>query len=190
MIDLKLLRDDPDRARASQHARGEDPLLVDALLAADEARRAAVTAADQLRGAQKEVSASVRSASPEERPAVLEKAKALAAQVKELEAQQTETELALRAAHLAVPNVVLPRQTVTFTAWNFTAGERVSFWFTLPDGSVFGTANPLCCAAVVPVRPRARGIRPARRLACRRVASVRRSGLLPAIRRSPRARLP
>jgi len=108
VIDLKLLRDDPDRARASQHARGEDPALVDALLAADEARRAAVTAADQLRGAQKEVSASVRSATPEERPAVLEKAKALAAQVKELEVQQTESEAALRAAHLAVPNVVLP----------------------------------------------------------------------------------
>jgi seryl-tRNA synthetase len=108
VIDLKLLRDDPDRVRASQHARGDDPALVDALLAADEARRAAVTAADQLRGAQKEVSASVRGASPEERPAVLERAKALAAEVKEAEARQSAAEEALRAAHLAVPNVVLP----------------------------------------------------------------------------------
>ena len=107
MIDLKLLRDDPDRVRASQLARGDDPALVDALLEADEARRAAVTAADQLRGAQKEVSASVRSASPEERPAVLERAKALAAQVKEAEAAQAAAEAALRAAHLAVPNVVI-----------------------------------------------------------------------------------
>ena len=40
MIDLKLLRDDPDRVRASQRARGEDPGLVDALLAADTTRRA------------------------------------------------------------------------------------------------------------------------------------------------------
>ena len=61
MIDLKLLREDPDRVRASQHARGDDPALVDALLAADEARRSAVTTADQLRAQQKEVSASVRS---------------------------------------------------------------------------------------------------------------------------------
>ncbi|MCW2606762.1 MAG: serS [Frankiales bacterium] len=106
MIDLKLLRDDPDRVRASQQARGDDPSLVDALLAADEQRRSVVSRADTLRGDQKTASASVRSASPEERPAVLEKAKALAAEVKELEAQQSAAELALRQAHLAVPNVV------------------------------------------------------------------------------------
>ncbi len=108
MIDLKLLRDDPDRVRASQLARGDDPALVDALLAADAVRREAVTAADNLRASQKEVSASVRSATPEERPAVLERAKALAAEVKEAEAAQAAAEEALRAAHLAVPNVVHP----------------------------------------------------------------------------------
>jgi seryl-tRNA synthetase len=108
VIDLKLLRDDPERVRASQRARGDDPALVDVLLAADEARRAAVTAADNLRAAQKDVSASVRSATPEERPAVLEKAKALAAAVKEAEAAQAVAEEALRAAHLAVPNIVHP----------------------------------------------------------------------------------
>jgi seryl-tRNA synthetase len=108
VIDLKLLREDPDRVRASQTARGDDPALVDALLKADEERRAAVTRADNLRAEQKTVSASVRSASPEERPAVLERAKALSAQVKESEAAQTAAEEALRAAHLAIPNVVHP----------------------------------------------------------------------------------
>ncbi len=107
MIDLRLLRDDPDRVRASQQARGEDSALVDALLAADEARRLAVTAADTLRAEQKLVSQSVKKASPEERPAVLEKAKALAGAVKEAEATQTSTDAELRTAHLAVPNVVL-----------------------------------------------------------------------------------
>jgi seryl-tRNA synthetase len=107
VIDLKLLREDPDRVRTSQRARGEDPAAVDALLAADEARRATVTRADALRAEQKAVSASVRSASPDERPAVLEKAKALAAEVKAVEAEQAQAEAALRAAHLAVPNVVL-----------------------------------------------------------------------------------
>jgi seryl-tRNA synthetase len=106
VIDLRLLRDDPDRVRRSQQARGEDPALVDALLAADEGRRAAVTRADTLRGEQKAASQAVRGASPEERPAVLERAKALAAEVKDAEAAQSETEAALRAAHLAVPNVV------------------------------------------------------------------------------------
>jgi seryl-tRNA synthetase len=108
VIDLKLLRDDPELVRSSQRARGDDPALVDALLAADEARRAAVTRADNLRAAQKEVSASVRSASPEERPAVLERAKQLAAEVKEAEQQQADADAALRAAHLAIPNVVHP----------------------------------------------------------------------------------
>jgi seryl-tRNA synthetase len=108
VIDLKLLRDDPDRVRDSQRARGDDPALVDALLKADEERRAAVTRADNLRAAQKEVSGSVRTASPEERPAVLEKAKALATEVKEAEAAQSAADEALRLAHLAIPNLVHP----------------------------------------------------------------------------------
>ena len=107
MIDLKLLRDDPDRVRASQRTRGDDPGLVDALLAADEARRAAVTRADGLRADQKTVSQAVKGASADDRPAVLERAKALSTEVKAAEAAQAEAETALRAAHLAVPNVVL-----------------------------------------------------------------------------------
>jgi seryl-tRNA synthetase len=106
VIDLKALRDDPEVVRASQRARGDDPGLVDALLAADEARRAVVTRADSLRGDQKAVSQSVRSASADERPAVLEQAKALAQQVKDAEAAQGDADAALRAAHLAVPNVI------------------------------------------------------------------------------------
>ena len=92
MIDLRLLRENPDLVRASQRARGDDESLVDALLAADEARRAAIALADNLRAEQKSVSQSVRSASAEDRPAILEKAKALAAAVKEAEAAQTAAE--------------------------------------------------------------------------------------------------
>src|SRR5207248_60801 len=46
----------------------------------------------------------------------------------------------------ASPTTVLPNQVVTFEAVNMTPGENVSFWFTLPDGRVAGTASPLCCA--------------------------------------------
>ncbi|MDQ4091868.1 MAG: serine--tRNA ligase, partial [Actinomycetota bacterium] len=53
MIDLKLLRENPDRVRASQRARGEDETAVDVLVAADERRRKAVAAADSLRAEQK-----------------------------------------------------------------------------------------------------------------------------------------
>ena len=107
MIDLKLLRDDPDAVRRSQLSRGEDPALVDALLDADTARRAAISTADTLRAEQKAASKLVGSASPDERPALLERAKDLAAQVKTAEADQAQAEAALTAAHMAIANVVI-----------------------------------------------------------------------------------
>lgn len=106
MIDLRALRAEPDAFRASQLARGEDPTLVDALLAADEQRRTAVSAADSLRAEQKTASGQVRSASADQRPALLERAKALAAQVKAAEGAQADAEAVLRRAHLNFPNLV------------------------------------------------------------------------------------
>ncbi len=108
MIDLKLLREDPDAVRRSQLSRGEDPARVDLLLQADVARRAAIAAADTLRADQKAASKLVGAASPEDRPALLERAKQLAAEVKDAEARQAQVEEAFTAAHLAIPNVVIP----------------------------------------------------------------------------------
>ncbi|GAB4082188.1 serine--tRNA ligase [Modestobacter muralis] len=108
VIDLRLVRENPDLVRASQRARGADESLVDALLSADAERRAAVKAADELRGEQKAASLAVRGASKEERPAVLERAKALAAAVKEAEEAERAADDVLRQAHLRIPNVVHP----------------------------------------------------------------------------------
>ena len=107
VIDLKVLREDPEAVRRSQRHRGEDPALVDVLLAADTARRSAIATADSLRGEQKSASKLVGAASPQERPALLERAKDLAAQVKEVEARQAEAEQVFTAAHLAIPNLVI-----------------------------------------------------------------------------------
>jgi seryl-tRNA synthetase len=107
VIDLKLLREDPDRVRASQISRGENPALVDSLLSADTARRAAISAADTLRAEQKGVSRQVGAATAEDRPAVLAHAKELAAGVKSAEAAQAEAEAAFTAAHLTISNVVI-----------------------------------------------------------------------------------
>ena len=106
MIDLKLVRDDPDRVRASQRTRGADESLVDALLAADDARRAAVARADSLRGEQNALSKQIPRASAEEKPALLHRAKQLAEEVKAAQAEQVRADEALREAHLAIPNVV------------------------------------------------------------------------------------
>jgi len=107
VIDLKLLRDDPDLVRASQRARGEDPALVDALLEADSARRAAIAEADNARAEQKRASKLVGSASPEERPALLARAKELAEAIKAVEAAQVSAETAFTAAHMAISNVII-----------------------------------------------------------------------------------
>ncbi|HEY2296544.1 MAG TPA: serine--tRNA ligase [Jatrophihabitans sp.] len=106
MIDLKTVRENPDRVRASQRVRGADEGLVDGLLAADETRRAVVSRADSLRGEQKTLGRSVSTASPDERPGLLERAKELATQVKAAEADQDRADAALREAQLAIPNLV------------------------------------------------------------------------------------
>ena len=64
MIDLRLLRDDPDAIRASQAARGESPEAVDALLRADAARREAVQRFETLRAEQKQLSKRLPKAPP------------------------------------------------------------------------------------------------------------------------------
>jgi len=101
-----LLRDDPDRVRASQRARGEDPGLVDALLAADEQRRTSLTRFQSLRAEQKAFGKQVASASGDERAALVEKAQALAAEVKAAEAEVNDAEAALARLQLEISNVI------------------------------------------------------------------------------------
>jgi seryl-tRNA synthetase len=107
VIDLKLLRENPDAVRQSQRARGEDPTLVDTLLSADAKRRTAISRADSLRAEQKAASKKVGAASADERPALLQRAKELAEQVKNAEVAQAEAEAAFTAAHMAISNVII-----------------------------------------------------------------------------------
>jgi seryl-tRNA synthetase len=107
VIDLKMLRENPDTVRRSQTSRGEDPALVDVLLAADTARRAAISTADSLRAEQKAASKKVGAASANERPALLQRAKELAEQVKAAETEQAAAEAAFTAAHMAISNVII-----------------------------------------------------------------------------------
>jgi seryl-tRNA synthetase len=105
VIDLRFLREDPERVRESQRLRGEDPAAVDALLEADEQRRAAVSRADTLRAEQKTLGKQIGRSSGAEREALLARGSELAAAVKDAEAQQAAADEALRAAHLSIPNI-------------------------------------------------------------------------------------
>jgi seryl-tRNA synthetase len=106
LIDLRLLREDPERFRASQRARGESEGAVDALLDADEARRAAVAGFEALRAEQKQLGKQMPKASGAERETLLARTKELSQQVKDAEAAANAAESALRDAQLAVPNLV------------------------------------------------------------------------------------
>ncbi|GAA1589442.1 serine--tRNA ligase [Actinoplanes couchii] len=106
MIDLRLLREDPETIRASQRLRGESPELVDSLLRADEERRAATQRFEAVRAEQKSIGKQVAKASGEERAALLTRTKDLAVEVKAAEAAAGAAEVALKQAHMAVSNVV------------------------------------------------------------------------------------
>jgi seryl-tRNA synthetase len=107
VIDLKLLRENPDAVRASQQKRGEDRELVDTLLAADTVRRTAIARADSLRAEHKAVSREVGKASPDQRPALLRQAGDLVEEMKAARARQAEAEATFTAAHMAISNVVV-----------------------------------------------------------------------------------
>ncbi len=106
MIDLRLLRDDPELVRASQRARGEPESVVDDLLRADEIRRSAVARFEALRAEQKQLGKQMPTASGSEREALLGRTKELSQQVKDAEAVASAAEANLRDAQLAVPNVI------------------------------------------------------------------------------------
>ncbi|MCN9243116.1 serine--tRNA ligase [Streptomyces sp. RY43-2] len=108
MIDLRLLREDPDRVRASQRARGEDVALVDALLSADERRRSSGVRFDELRSEQKALGKLIPKASGDEKAELLQKASRLAADVKAADAEQHEADEETRRLLLQLGNVVHP----------------------------------------------------------------------------------
>jgi len=108
VIDLKVLREDPERVRQSQRVRGENPELVDQLLVADTARREAITAFEALRAEQNQLSKSVGAAKGEEKTALLEKAKDLSARVKAADAARAEAEAAADALLLQIHNLIDP----------------------------------------------------------------------------------
>ncbi|MFE4944590.1 serine--tRNA ligase [Streptomyces sp. NPDC056641] len=108
MIDLRLLREDPDRVRASQRARGEDVALVDALLSADERRRSSGLRFDELRSEQKSLGKLIPKACPEEKAELLRKAEQLKTDVKAADAEQHEADEDAKRLLLQIGNIIHP----------------------------------------------------------------------------------
>lgn len=106
MIDLRLLREDPELVRASQRARGDDPDLVDRVLETDSRRRAALTEFEQLRAEQKQHGKKVATAQGEEKAELLAHGKALSERVKALQAEAEEAERVATELARRIGNVI------------------------------------------------------------------------------------
>ncbi|MCI4011915.1 serine--tRNA ligase [Brevibacterium sp. ZH18] len=94
MIDLALLRENPDLFKASQKARGSSVDLVDEVLAADSARRSAITAYEDARADQKSFSSQIAKAPKEDKPALIAEGKEKSAKVKALQSESEEASFA------------------------------------------------------------------------------------------------
>jgi len=105
MIDPRILRDDPDRVRASLAKREMDTEVVDRALSADSARRAAIAEFEAKRAEQKGLGKQVAQAQGDEKAALLARTKALAAEVKDAQARQGEAEEQWAAALSSLPNL-------------------------------------------------------------------------------------
>jgi len=106
VIDLKILRENPDAIRHSQKVRGEDVAVVDQLIEADALSRTALSEFETIRAEQNALSKSVGAAKGDEKTALLENAKELANKVKAADAKRSELEAKTREYLLKISNLI------------------------------------------------------------------------------------
>lgn len=107
MIDLALLRDNPEAVRRSQLARGNAPETVDAAVEADRSRRAALTAFEELRAEQNAFGKTVAAAPKDEKAALVAQAKDLAERVKQAQHAAHAAADAAASALARIENVIV-----------------------------------------------------------------------------------
>jgi seryl-tRNA synthetase len=107
VIDPVLLRADPEAVKRSQRARGNDEAVVDQALAADAARRSALTEFERLRAAQNEFGKRVKVAAKEDKPALIAEAQQLAAEVRAADARAKEAEAEFERVAGSIQNPII-----------------------------------------------------------------------------------
>ena len=107
MIDLNLLRENPDVIRASQRARSADETLVDQAVAADLKWRAALQGFETKRAEQNAFGKQVAAAPKDQKAALVAQAQELAAAVKVADALATEAQAEFDALLWQIENVVV-----------------------------------------------------------------------------------
>ena len=111
MLDIRLVRNEPDMVRAALRRRGQHAeAALDSLLELDRARREVLVAVEEKRGLRNAVSEEIAQAKrgKEDASAKIEAMRAVGEEIKELETRLRETDAALEAELLQVPNLPEP----------------------------------------------------------------------------------
>jgi seryl-tRNA synthetase len=106
VIDPKLIRENPDLVRAALTKRGQSTDLVDQLISADSARRTSIGSFESLRAEQKSLGKEVAKAKGDEKTALLERTRKLAAEVKAAEAAAGDADARFTELAQELPNLV------------------------------------------------------------------------------------
>jgi seryl-tRNA synthetase len=104
MLDIKAVRDDPERFRQAL-ARRELAGAVDELLEADERRRALTVQVDELRAEQNRASKAIGRAEGDEKQRLIDEVARVSAELKSIEPQLADAEQALASVLAATPNL-------------------------------------------------------------------------------------
>ena len=107
MIDLTLLREDPETIKASQRSRGAEESLVDQAIALDKSRRELLQQFEALRAEQNVFGKQVAAAPKDQKQALVDQAQELAARVKQASAKADEAEAELNQVLYKIDNVVI-----------------------------------------------------------------------------------
>src|SRR5689334_1179698 len=106
MLDLKLIRENPDLLRESQRRRGEDVDVVDRLLAVDTRNRALKTEAEALRAERNRVSAEIpKTKDPQARQQKIAAMREVGDRIAAMEREITATDEEIRTILLGIPNI-------------------------------------------------------------------------------------
>jgi seryl-tRNA synthetase len=143
MLDIKLIREDPEPFRQALARRGLAE-RVDELLAADERRRERTQRVEALRAEQNRASKAIGRASGDEKQALIAEVAKVSAEVKELEPELAEAETALTLLLASTPNLPQPSAPDGFTDEDAVEVRRVGdpprFDFEPKDHAELGAA--------------------------------------------------
>ena len=113
MLDIIRIRREPDVVKAALASRGEDPSVVDRVLAVDERWRGLLTELEDLRAERNRVSKEIgRMKDPGEREARIAEMRAVGRRISELEDEVRQVEAEREQLLLSIPNLPHPSVTV------------------------------------------------------------------------------